>query len=214
MSSGANYVEVVSRCPLHNLQLACTGLRYSRMHPIIPIPIRRCVCIVLQCLQLEASRFQESDLPGVGSFGYFEACNSRIGSFSCRSLCRDSSTNSKLSIFYMKLNAIMTFNGFICDELKPILPFFSINWAQVDLQLVQIRQIWMWKLYGVGIPADSGIPTPMAGRSPPGVGVAFLRNRPASITLFAIANVLTFCQERNFTQTHVQPPPSDCQGAI
>ena len=35
-------------------------------------------------------------------------------------------------------------------------------------------------MYGVGIPADSGIPTPMAGRSPPGVGVAFLRNRPAS----------------------------------
>ena len=28
---------------------------------------------------------------------------------------------------------------------------------------------------------DSEIPTPLAGRSPPGVGVAFLRNRLASI---------------------------------
>ena len=35
-------------------------------------------------------------------------------------------------------------------------------------------------MYGVGVPADSGIPTPLAGQSPPGVGVAFLRNRPAS----------------------------------
>ena len=39
---------------------------------------------------VEVSRFQESDSPGAGSLGFFEACNSGVGSFLPESVCRDS----------------------------------------------------------------------------------------------------------------------------
>ena len=49
---------------------------------------------------------------------------------------------------------------------------------------------------------DSEIPTPLAGRSPPGVGVAFLRNRLASKT-----NIAQLAGDENLSQSGVRIYP-------
>ena len=55
------------------------------------------------CQAVEVSRFLESDSPRVGSFGYFEACNSGIGSFFGRSCLQR--LHCQFQIIYLRYEA-------------------------------------------------------------------------------------------------------------